>query len=256
MRIEYCKDSNASLCCLRAIQGLSGGIPISPELMKYTLISDNWKEHIYHRGISWNFHPILASGLIPGGNREWQGPSISLLYSPETISDKTRKKNLVVLITPFLKYNTMRHISEGSQTAIQADKIICNHQCQEIALIEWLLRTNIEIFSNDLQHQGHNPRSRWRVIDKHSSSSRSSLISRMTFRASRNSPQLPTSAAKDDTHLTVKEELNDTNTKDIEGINIGSNKICIREDLGKKKMVFSKESSQPFSTRATSNLSN
>ena len=33
---------------------------------------------------------------------------------------------------------------------------------------------------------------------------------------------LPTSEAKDDIHLTVKEELNDTNIKDMEGINIGS----------------------------------
>ena len=55
---------------------------------------------------------------------------------------------------------------------------------------------------------------------------------------------LPTSEAKDDTLLTVKEELIDTNTEDIERIKIGSNKVCIREDLAKEKMVFSKESSQ------------
>ena len=55
---------------------------------------------------------------------------------------------------------------------------------------------------------------------------------------------LPTSEAKDDTHLTVKEELTDTNSKAMERIKIDSNKICIREDLAKEKMVFSKESSQ------------
>ena len=38
-RLEYCKDNNGSPCNLRAIQGHSGGIPISPELMKYTLIT-------------------------------------------------------------------------------------------------------------------------------------------------------------------------------------------------------------------------
>ena len=65
--MEYWKDSNGSLCCLRAIQGLSGGIPISSELMKYTLFPDNWKEHIYHRGISWNFQSNMGSGLILGG---------------------------------------------------------------------------------------------------------------------------------------------------------------------------------------------
>ena len=50
MRIECCEDSHGSLCYLRAIQGHSGGIPISPELMKYTLLPCNWKD--YHRGIS------------------------------------------------------------------------------------------------------------------------------------------------------------------------------------------------------------
>ena len=45
----------------------------------------------------------------------------------------------------------------------------------------------------------------------------------------------PTSEATDGTHLTVKEELTDTNTKAIERIKIGSNKICIQEDLAKEK---------------------
>ena len=44
-------------------------------------------------------------------------------------------------------------------------------------------------------------------------------------------------------HLTEREALTDTNTKEIERIKIGSNKICIRKDLAKEKMVFSKESS-------------
>ena len=55
---------------------------------------------------------------------------------------------------------------------------------------------------------------------------------------------VPTSEATDDTHLTVKEELTDTKKKAIERIKIGSNKICIQEDLAKEKMVFSKESRQ------------
>ena len=35
--------------------------------MEYTFIPHNWKEYIFHRGISWNFQSILGSGLIPGG---------------------------------------------------------------------------------------------------------------------------------------------------------------------------------------------
>ena len=46
---------------------------------------------------------------------------------------------------------------------------------------------------------------------------------------------LATSEASADTHLTGKKA---SNTKEIERINIGSNKICIREDLAKEKMVF------------------
>ena len=50
------------LCYLRAIQGHSGGIPISPELMNCTLIPYSWIEHIYHRGRSLIFQSISGSG--------------------------------------------------------------------------------------------------------------------------------------------------------------------------------------------------
>ena len=39
----------------RALQGHSGGIPVRPEMMEYTLIPYNWKEYIFHNGILWNF---------------------------------------------------------------------------------------------------------------------------------------------------------------------------------------------------------
>ena len=65
-RIEYCLDNKESLCYLRAIQGHSGGIPIRPEMMEYTIIPHNWKEYIFHKGISWNSQSILVSGKIPG----------------------------------------------------------------------------------------------------------------------------------------------------------------------------------------------
>ena len=42
----------------------------------------------------------------------------------------------------------------------------------------------------------------------------------------------------------VKEEIAETNTKAIERIRIGSNKICIRENVAKENMMFSQESSQ------------
>ena len=53
-----------------------------------------------------------------------------------------------------------------------------------------------------------------------------------------------------DTHLGDKEvstdsfSNNEANDQVVERVNIGSNKICIRQDLAKEKMVFSQESSQ------------
>ena len=45
----------------------------------------------------------------------------------------------------------------------------------------------------------------------------------------------------------VKEELTDSNTKAIERINIGSNKICIREDLAEKRCCLAKNPAKLFS---------
>ena len=44
--------------------------------------------------------------------------------------------------------------------------------------------------------------------------------------------------------ITVAFSNNEANTQDIERVKIGSNKICIREDLATDMMVFSKESSR------------
>ena len=71
-------------------------------------------------------------------------------------------------------------------------------------------------------------------------------------------PKQSTSQVHVDTHLSdkkvstnapvkneaLKKEFTDTNTEAIERIQIGSNKLCIREDLAKEKMVLSQESSQ------------
>ena len=52
------------------LSGHSGGIPLSPELMKYTPGPYDWKEYIYHKGSQWFFHSILVIGIIPGGKEE------------------------------------------------------------------------------------------------------------------------------------------------------------------------------------------
>ena len=68
----------------RAIQGHSGGIPIMPELMGYTSIPYNWKEHMFSQKL-WSVQSILGSGLIPGGKE----------------SDKARQAVFFTPLNPF-----------------------------------------------------------------------------------------------------------------------------------------------------------
>ena len=58
------------LCSLRAIQGHSGGIAVDPNSMGYFLISQQWKKHLYQRGLSWTYQPALEYGWIPGGKEK------------------------------------------------------------------------------------------------------------------------------------------------------------------------------------------
>ena len=43
-RLGYCQDEDRDLGYFRAVQGHFGGIPISPELMKYTPLPYDWKK--------------------------------------------------------------------------------------------------------------------------------------------------------------------------------------------------------------------
>ena len=44
-RLECCQDKDGHLSYFRAIRGHSGGIPISPELLKYTPVPFDWKKY-------------------------------------------------------------------------------------------------------------------------------------------------------------------------------------------------------------------
>ena len=57
-RLEYCKDNNGSLCYLRAIQGHSDGIPISPEFMNYTLFHTNGRSTSFTQEFRGIFNPF------------------------------------------------------------------------------------------------------------------------------------------------------------------------------------------------------
>ena len=59
--IPYSADT---ILYLRAIQGHSGGKHIDPTLQDN---ASDFAEHIHHVGSSHDLHPIIQSGLIPGG---------------------------------------------------------------------------------------------------------------------------------------------------------------------------------------------
>ena len=90
-RLEYCQDKDGNLRHLRAIQGHSGGIPITPELMKYTrLFHTIGRSTFIREEVRWIFQSILvqwnntrkkeedkarqAVSLWTPLNAFWQGP--------------------------------------------------------------------------------------------------------------------------------------------------------------------------------------
>ena len=113
MRTEYCEVSNGSLSYLQAVQGNCGGIPISPKLMNYTLIPCNWKEHIYHRRISWNVQSIWGSGLIPGGSENDRARQSVFCTALNPFGQDTEEEPRSFDYSGPQKNNTMRHIGNA-----------------------------------------------------------------------------------------------------------------------------------------------
>ena len=60
-------NSSRHMSYFRAIQGLSGGIAIGPELQDNVLLPKGFTEYVYHVGNVSEVHSIIRSGLIPGG---------------------------------------------------------------------------------------------------------------------------------------------------------------------------------------------
>ena len=68
-RFEICKDEKGELRYIRAIQGHSGGVIISPRLM----IPCRWKRFIYHVGRARDQYSIAEIGLVAGGKEREEG---------------------------------------------------------------------------------------------------------------------------------------------------------------------------------------
>ena len=80
IRFEICKDEHGELRYLRAIQGHSGGVIISPRLMNYVMIPYRWKRFIYHVGRARDQYSIAESGLVAGGKEREEGRET--IFSP------------------------------------------------------------------------------------------------------------------------------------------------------------------------------
>ena len=72
-RFEICKDEHGELRYIRAIQGRSGGVIISPRLMNYVMIPYKWKRFIYHVGRARDQYSIAEIGLVAGGKERKEG---------------------------------------------------------------------------------------------------------------------------------------------------------------------------------------
>ena len=51
-RMVYCEDHNGTILYIRALQGHSHGVAISPNLFSVKQIPKGWKEHVLHTGSS------------------------------------------------------------------------------------------------------------------------------------------------------------------------------------------------------------
>ena len=80
-RFEICEDENGELKYIRAIQGHSGGVTISPRLMNYVRIPHRWKQFIYHVGRARDQYSVAEAGPVAGGKERKEGRQI-IFFTP------------------------------------------------------------------------------------------------------------------------------------------------------------------------------
>ena len=78
---EICKDENGEFRYIRAIQGHSSGIIISPRLMTYVMIPCKWKQFIYHVGRARNQYSMAEAGLVAKRKERKEGRQ-TIFFTP------------------------------------------------------------------------------------------------------------------------------------------------------------------------------
>ena len=76
---QYCTDSSGEILYFRALHGHSGRNLIDPSLQDNVLIPDDFFKYIHHVVCAINFHSIINSGLIPGGQSSSKRQTVCFL---------------------------------------------------------------------------------------------------------------------------------------------------------------------------------
>ena len=94
-RIEYCaKTKMDSFVIYELVQGLSGGVPIEPELMGYVCIPRDWKRYIFHRGLLMELPVHIGTWINSGRNGERQISSGRLSNTNESFLDTSLEEEI------------------------------------------------------------------------------------------------------------------------------------------------------------------
>ena len=113
-RLEYCQDKDGNLSYFRAIQGHSGGIPISPKLIKYTRIPYDWKKYLYLTGSQW-FFSLFWEWSDSGRKRGGQSSPSCLSDSIESFWKGPGRGEASFPITQFFKKLHMKPIGNATK---------------------------------------------------------------------------------------------------------------------------------------------
>ena len=139
-RYQYCTDSSGTIVYLRALQGHSGCNLIDLTLQDNVIIQSNFFQYFYHVGCAVNFHSIINSGLIPGGQNLNNRQTVFFLpvdprdkshKDPDTI-DFSEPRHAQYMHTAWKK-TSGRSISGRHQSCyrerieVLSDEIECNH---------------------------------------------------------------------------------------------------------------------------------
>ena len=146
----------------RALQGHSGRNLIDPLLQDNVVIQSNFFQYIYHVGCALNFHSIVSSGLIPGGQ------SLSKRQTVFFLPVDPMDTNLVPL-----ERNLYGHPLAGLLWERQFEKILLKHGWEKIPNWECLFVHRekglfLSVYVDDIKLAGKNSNldPMWKLLNK------------------------------------------------------------------------------------------